>query len=89
MIMQLIFGALFWIAFALFTAFKLMVSWRKAGCPNKDLLFFDALFILFSLAAWPIFLAGYMLYHPAKAVVCWLQYRADEETKKTLKSGDV
>ena len=89
MIMQVIFGALFWIAFALFTAFMLMVSWRKAGYPNKDLLFFDALFILFSLAAWPIFLAGYMLYRPAKAVVCWLRTRADEEAGKAFGSGDV
>lgn len=89
MIMQVIFGALFWIAFALFTAFKFMVSWRKAMCTNEDLEFFDAIFILFSLAAWPIFLAAYILCRTSKVVICWLGIRADEEAGKTFGSGDV
>lgn len=88
MIMQVIFGALFWIAFALFTAFKLMVAQRKHDI-NSNLDYWDTFFIVFSLVAWPIFLAGYMLYRPAQAVVCWLRTRADEEAGKTFGSCDV
>ena len=88
MIMQVIVGALFWIAFALFTAFKFMVASRKHNI-DSNLDYWDTYFIVFSLVGWPIFLAGYMLYRPSKAVVCWLRTRADEEAGKTFGSGDL
>ena len=88
MIMCIFFGALFWIPFALYTAFKFMVCQRQHDI-NSDLDYWDCFYIIFSLIAWPLLLSGYILYRPAESIFSWMRNRADIEGGVTRSGGDL